>query len=129
MSPTLVLALCFVITLAIGVPVVWSLALSSMVACLSIPGISLSFLAQKMELGSEQYSLLAIFFFMLAGAVMQHGGIAVRLIAFADGLPAGRPVDCHHCGVHVFRGALRLLRGDDCGDRRDHVSRAGQGRL
>ena len=86
MSPTLVLALCFVITLAIGVPVVWSLALSSMVACLSIPGISLSFLAQKMELGSEQYSLLAIFFFMLAGAVMQHGGIAVRLIAFAKTL-------------------------------------------
>lgn len=83
MSSTLVLALCFVITLAIGVPVVWSLALSSMVACLSIPGISLSFLAQKMELGSEQYSLLAIFFFLLAGAVMQHGGIAKRLIAFA----------------------------------------------
>ena len=46
MSPTLILALCFVITLAIGVPVVWSLALSSMVAYLSIPGISLSFLAQ-----------------------------------------------------------------------------------
>jgi len=86
MSPTLILALCFVITLAIGVPVVWSLALSSMVAYLSIPGISLSFLAQKMELGSEQYSLLAIFFFMLAGAVMQHGGIATRLIAFAKAI-------------------------------------------
>ena len=86
MSPTLILALCFVITLAIGVPVVWSLALSSMVAYLSIPGISLSFLAQKMELGSEQYSLLAILFFMLAGAVMQHGGIATRLIAFAKAI-------------------------------------------
>ena len=83
MNATLVLALCFVITLLIGVPVVWSLALSSMVACLSLPGISLSFLAQKMELGSEQYSLLAIFFFLLAGAIMQHGGIATRLIAFA----------------------------------------------
>ena len=35
MSPTLILAPCFVITLAIGVPVVWSLALSSMVAYLS----------------------------------------------------------------------------------------------
>lgn len=83
MNATLVLALCFVVTLVIGVPVVWSLALSSMVACLSVPGISLSFLAQKMELGSEQYSLLAIFFFLLAGSIMQHGGIATRLIAFA----------------------------------------------
>ena len=82
MNSMLVLALCFVVTLLIGVPVVWSLAISSMVACLSVPGISLAFLAQKMELGSEQYSLLAIFFFLLAGAVMQHGGIAKRLIAF-----------------------------------------------
>ena len=57
MNSMLVLALCFVVTLLIGVPVVWSLAISSMVACLSVPGISLAFLAQKMELGSEQYSL------------------------------------------------------------------------
>ena len=80
------LALCFAVTLAIGVPVVWSLALSSMVACLSIPGISLSFLAQKMELGSEKYALLAIFFFLLAGSIMQHGGIAKRLIVFAKSI-------------------------------------------
>ena len=77
-----ILAVCFVATLAIGVPVVWALGISSMVACLSIPGISLMFLAQKMELGSEKYALLAIFFFLLAGSIMQHGGIAKRLIAF-----------------------------------------------
>ena len=42
MNSMVVLALCFVISLIIGVPVVWALALSSMVACLSIPGVSLS---------------------------------------------------------------------------------------
>lgn len=83
MSSVLPFILCFIVTLAIGVPIVWVLALSSMVACLSLPGISLSFLAQKLELGSEKYALLAIFFFMLAGSIMQHGGIAKRLIAFA----------------------------------------------
>lgn len=82
MNSMVVLAVCFVATLAIGVPVVWALGISSMVACLSIPGISLMFLAQKMELGSEKYALLAIFFFLLAGSIMQHGGIAKRLIAF-----------------------------------------------
>lgn len=82
MNSMAVLAICFVVTLAIGVPVVWALGISSMVACLSIPGISLMFLAQKMELGSEKYALLAIFFFLLAGSIMQHGGIAKRLIAF-----------------------------------------------
>lgn len=82
MNSMVILAVCFVATLAIGVPVVWALGISSMVACLSIPGISLMFLAQKMELGSEKYALLAIFFFLLAGSIMQHGGIAKRLIAF-----------------------------------------------
>jgi len=97
MNATVVLALCFVITLVIGVPVVWSLAISSMVACLSLPGVSLSFLAQKMELGSEQYSLLAIFFFLLAGSIMQHGGIATRLIAFAKTVTGS------------FRGGLSIV--------------------
>ena len=78
-----ILAFCFVITLVIGMPIIWALALSSMVACLSLPGISLSLLAQKMQMGAERYSLLSIFFFLLAGAIMQHGGIAKRLIVFS----------------------------------------------
>lgn len=76
----------FVVTLILGVPIVWSMALASIIACQFIPGVSLSFLAQKMEAGSEKYALLAIFFFILAGAIMQHGGIASRLIRFAKAL-------------------------------------------
>ena len=87
MSGSLILlAAVFVITLIIGVPVVWSLALTSMVALASIPGMAETFLAQRMQAGTEQYSLLAIFFFMLAGAIMQHGGIATRLIRFAKAI-------------------------------------------
>lgn len=82
-SSVVILAFCFIITLLIGVPIVWALAISSMVACLSLPGISLSLLAQKMQMGAERYSLLSIFFFLLAGAIMQHGGIAKRLIVFS----------------------------------------------
>ena len=83
MNYVLILALVFFITLAIGVPIVWSLVISSMVACLWLPGVSLAFFAQKLELGSEKYQFLAIFFFILAGSIMQHGGIARRLIRFA----------------------------------------------
>ena len=86
MNSMIILAVCFVVTLIIGVPVVWALALSSMVACLSLPGISLSLLAQKMQMGSEKYALLAIFFFMLAGSIMQHGGIAKRIVVFSKAL-------------------------------------------
>ena len=85
-TATIILAIVFVVTLVIGIPVVWALALSSFVALLSIPGISTQFVAQRMQMGTEQYSLLAIFFFMLAGAIMQHGGIATRLIRFAKAL-------------------------------------------
>ena len=86
MNSMIILAVCFVVTLIIGVPVVWALALSSMVACLSLPGISLSLLAQKMQMGSEKYALLAIFFVMLAGSIMQHGGIAKRIVVFSKAL-------------------------------------------
>ena len=85
-SSMFILAAVFVITLLIGIPVVWSLALSSMVALLSIPGMADTFLASRMQAGTEQYSLLAIFFFMLAGAIMQHGGIATRLIRFSKSI-------------------------------------------
>lgn len=76
----------FILTLLLGVPIVWSMALSSIIACAFIPGISFSFLAQKFEIGSEKYALLAIFFFILAGSIMQHGGIAARLIRFSKAL-------------------------------------------
>jgi C4-dicarboxylate transporter DctM subunit len=44
---------------------------------------SISFFAQKMFTGQEKYVFLAIFFFILAGSIMQHGGISARLIRFA----------------------------------------------
>ena len=36
--------------------------------------------------GGAKYTLLAIFFFMLAGAIMQHGGISSRLVNFCKAL-------------------------------------------
>lgn len=82
----LVFVTVFVLTLILGVPIVWSMALSSVAACMFLPGISLNFIAQKWEAGAEKYALLAIFFFILAGSIMQHGGIATRLIRFAKAL-------------------------------------------
>jgi len=86
MNSMTIFVLVFVVTLIIGVPIVWSMAISSIIACMYIPGVSLNFLAQKMEAGAEKYALLAIFFFILAGSIMQHGGIANRLIHFAKAL-------------------------------------------
>lgn len=48
-----------------------------------IDGLPLMQIASKMYNGGAKYTLLAIFFFMLAGAIMQHGGISSRMIMFA----------------------------------------------
>ncbi|MBS0000743.1 MAG: TRAP transporter large permease [Cyclobacteriaceae bacterium] len=80
-----VLVLSFVILLAIGVPIAYSIGIASIVTMLfsiqSIP--SFTTIAQRMATGLDSFALLAIPFFILAGQVMNRGGIARRLIDFA----------------------------------------------
>ncbi|WP_339878640.1 TRAP transporter large permease [uncultured Algoriphagus sp.] len=84
----LVLVLSFVFFLGIGVPVAWSLGLSSMLTLMvtvqTMPAITT--IAQRMGTGLDSFSLLAIPFFILAGELMNRGGIANRLIEFAKAL-------------------------------------------
>lgn len=80
MNPFLVLLIVFVITLMLGVPIAWSLAISCICSLVVATGLPLMQITQKMYSGGEKYSLMAIFFYMLAGAIMQHGGISSRLI-------------------------------------------------
>ena len=86
MSPILVLLVVFGVTLLIGLPITWSLALSSLCSLAASGNYPISFLASKLFGGTEKYTLLAIFFFILAGAIMQHGGISKRLVDFSKAL-------------------------------------------
>ena len=83
----IVLIASVIIFALIGVPLVWSLVLAS-VCSVAAGGTlnALPILAQRMFAGGLQYSMLAIFFFVLAGAIMQYGGLSRRLIAFANSL-------------------------------------------
>lgn len=81
MNPAIILFLVFFITLALGVPFTWSMLLSVISSVvLSGQNVSAQFFANKMYAGGAKYTLLAVFFFLLAGAIMQHGGISKRLI-------------------------------------------------
>lgn len=80
MNPFLVLLIVFVVTLILGMPIAWSLAISCICSLVLAGGVPLMQITQKMYSGGEKYSLMAIFFYMLAGAIMQHGGISSRLI-------------------------------------------------
>jgi tripartite ATP-independent transporter DctM subunit len=72
--------------LALGLPVAYTLGLTAMVGAVYFTG-DLSFMSilmLKMGDGVSKFSLLAIPFFVLAGAIMAEGGIAMRLINFAS---------------------------------------------
>ncbi|MFK7949730.1 MAG: TRAP transporter large permease [Saprospiraceae bacterium] len=89
----LILVLTFVVLLGIGVPVAWSIGLSSIFTMLvSIPMLpAFTTIAQRMATGLDSFSLLAIPFFILAGQMMNKGGIARRLIDFAKTLVGALP--------------------------------------
>ncbi|WP_110668207.1 TRAP transporter large permease [Salinicola halophilus] len=70
--------------LFLNVPIAFSLGIASSLTILLFSQDSLSSLAIKLFETSEHYTLLAIPFFILAGAFMTSGGVARRLINFAN---------------------------------------------
>ena len=91
--PVIVLVLSFIVLLAIGTPVAWSIAISSLLTMLvSFPAIpAFTTISQRMATGLDSFALLAIPFFVLSGQLMNKGGIAHRLIAFAKTLVGALP--------------------------------------
>ena len=89
MNTALVCGLIILIVLAVlllaGVPIAVALGISSICAILPIMETSVAVLtgAQRIFSGISVFSLLAIPFFILAGNLMNKGGIAVRLINLA----------------------------------------------
>ena len=82
----LTLLLCtFVAGLAIGLPVAVTLGISSM-AYLVFADIPLVVIPQKMYAGMDSFVLLCIPGFILAGNLMNSGGITERIIRFANAL-------------------------------------------
>ena len=92
-SEILVLVLTFIVLLMIGLPVSWSIGVASMATMLvSIETIaSFTTIAQRMATGLDSFALLAIPFFVLAGQIMNQGGIAQKLINFAKSLVGALP--------------------------------------
>lgn len=90
---TLVLGGVFVVLLALGVPVAFCIGIATVATMLvSIEMLpALTTVAQRMATGLDSFTLLAIPFFILAGQIMNRGGIARRLIDFAKALVGTLP--------------------------------------
>jgi tripartite ATP-independent transporter DctM subunit len=84
------------VLIVLGVPVAYALGMAAIVGGLWI-GLPLEAVIIKISDGVNKFSLLAIPFFVLAGAIMAEGGMARRLVAFANVL------------VGFVRGGLSLV--------------------
>jgi tripartite ATP-independent transporter DctM subunit len=80
-----VLCVSFAILLLLGVPVAFAIGLSS-VATILAAGLPIAVVFQKMVGGMQVFSFLAIPFFIFAGELMLYGGIAERIVRFANSL-------------------------------------------
>ncbi len=68
----------------LGMPIAIAIGLASLLTILTLGHDSLASLALKLFETSEQFTLLAIPFFILSGAFMTTGGVAKRMIRFAN---------------------------------------------
>ncbi|MEJ5990616.1 TRAP transporter large permease [Ramlibacter sp. PS3R-8] len=79
---TLVLLGSFFLLMIVGVPVAYSLGLAALAGALWME-LPLDAVMIQIASGVNKFSLLAIPFFVLAGAIMAEGGMSRRLVAFA----------------------------------------------
>ncbi len=86
----------FAVLMIIGMPIAYALGLSALIGAVWIE-LPLDAVMIQLASGVNKFSLLAIPFFVLAGAIMAEGGMARRLVAFAGVL------------VGFIRGGLSLV--------------------
>ncbi|MFT2111999.1 TRAP transporter large permease [Marinomonas sp. 2405UD68-3] len=91
----------FFVLLGLGVPISFAIGISSLLTIgLSLPiDSAIAVISQKMVSGLDSFVLLAIPFFILAGNIMNQGGIAIRLVEFAKVLGGRLPGSLAHVNI------------------------------
>ncbi len=97
----LILVVSFLVFLVLGVPVSFGLGLACVLTYL-YEGLPLATAMQSMVSGINAFSFLAVPFFILSGELMLHGGIADRILRFAQ------------AAVGHFRGGLGMANVVAC---------------
>src|ERR1700742_1444325 len=96
-----ILTVSFLVFLVLGVPVSFALGLSCILTYLH-EGLPLATAMQSMVSGINAFSFLAVPFFIFSGELMLHGGIADRILRFAQAT------------VGHFRGGLGMANVVAC---------------
>ncbi len=106
----LIIAIVLIVLLLAGIPISIAIGISSLLAILPILNFDAAVLtaAQRIFSGISVFTLIAIPFFILAGNIMNKGGIAIRLINFAKILSGRIPGAMAHTNAvaNMMFGAI-----------------------
>ena len=131
MSAALIFGLLFALMLT-GMPISISLGLTVLTFLFTMTEVPIESVGLKLFSGLDNFGIMAIPFFILAGTFLTRGGVARRMIAFTDvaGRPSARRTRARRRrGLRDVRRDLRIERGDRGGDRLDHDAGDGGARL
>ena len=106
----LIIVAVLVVLLIVGVPISYSIGISSLIAILQTVPLEVSVItgAQRIFVGMSKFSLTAIPFFILAGNLMNQGGIAKRLVNFVMAILGKMPgaLLVTNVGANALFGAI-----------------------
>lgn len=108
------------ILIATSIPVAVALGLTALIALFALFGwqAPVDLIAQRMYYGVNSFLLVAVPFFMLAGAVMNRSGATHRLFRFADALFGWLPGGLGHVNIvasFIFAGMSGSATADAAG--------------
>lgn len=86
MSSAAVMFVLFAVFLILNVPIGWSIGMATAVYMLLSGTFSLTYIATTMFTACDSFPLMAIPLFILAGALMEGGGLSSRLVGLADSM-------------------------------------------
>ncbi len=110
MQSLLIILVVLLVLLAFGVPIAYAIGISALVAILQVVPLDVAVVtgAQRTFVGMSKFSLTAIPFFILAGNLMNQGGIAKRLVDFVMALLGKLPgaLLVTNAGANALFGAI-----------------------
>ena len=106
----LIIIVILAVLLVIGVPISYAIGISSLICILQTVSLDISVVtgAQRIFVGMSKFSLTAIPFFILAGNLMNQGGIAKRLVDFVMAILGKMPgaLLVTNVGANALFGAI-----------------------
>ncbi|MCG8685139.1 MAG: TRAP transporter large permease subunit [Desulfobacterales bacterium] len=93
------ICICFGVLLFLGVPIAVILGITTLVCLVFFTSTPLHIITQQLFNALDKFVLLAIPFFILAGAIMTRGGIARKLVAFVNALVGWFPGGLAMAGI------------------------------